>query len=202
MTRSPDAAAACALEAAALSLFADPGAALLLLVDIGVAQSLCAAGATAIEATAIAVSVRRQWARLQSAQLRREPITAAAVATTPTATGSARTTERRDALAYGCSKPMMKSSAWLPVTTGEEANDQVHRRCARTVRCVLRTVAVNPASDLLRRLPWRHLRPSNPRLLPPRPVDRLALRQRTLEADHKISRRAFALCGPRWPSQN
>jgi hypothetical protein len=99
MTRSPDAAAVCALEAAALSLFADPGAALSLLVDIGVARSLCAAGATAIAATAIAdtVSVRRQWARLQSAQLRREPTTAAAAATTPTATGFARTTERHGA---------------------------------------------------------------------------------------------------------
>jgi hypothetical protein len=97
MTRSPDAAAECALEAstaAALSQFEDPGAALSLLVDIGVARSLCAAGATAIAAT---VSVRRQWARLQSAQLRRGPTTAAAVATTPTATGFARTTERRDA---------------------------------------------------------------------------------------------------------
>ena len=80
--------------AAALSQFEDPGAALSLLVDIAVARSLYAAGATAIAAT---VLVRRQWARLQSAQLRRGPITAAAAATTPTATGFARTTERRDA---------------------------------------------------------------------------------------------------------
>src|SRR6185295_4080956 len=97
MTRSPDAAAVCALEAsmaAALAQFEDPGAALSLLVDIAVARSLYAAGATAIAAT---VLVRRQWARLQSAQLRRGPITAAAAATTPTATGFARTTERRDA---------------------------------------------------------------------------------------------------------
>jgi hypothetical protein len=97
MTHSPDAAAVCALEAstaAAPSQFADPGAALSLLVDIGVARSLCAAGATAIADT---VSVRRQWARLQSAQLRREPTTAAAAATTPTATGFARTTERHGA---------------------------------------------------------------------------------------------------------
>jgi hypothetical protein len=102
MTRSPDAAAVCALEAstaAALSQFEDPGAALSLLVDIEVARSLCAVGATAIAAMAIAatVSVRRQWARLQSAQLRRGPTTAAAAATTPTATGFARTTEQRGA---------------------------------------------------------------------------------------------------------
>src|SRR6476620_6752199 len=105
MTRSPDAAPVCALEAST--------AALSLLADIGVARSLCAAGATAIAATAIAVtvSVRRQWARLQSAQLRRGPTTAAAAATTPTATGFARTTERRDAVGLWCSKPMVKSSA-------------------------------------------------------------------------------------------
>jgi hypothetical protein len=40
-----------------------------------------------------------------------------------------------------------------------------------------------PRRDLLRPLLWRHLRPSNRRLLPPRPVDRRAKRQRTLEAD-------------------
>src|SRR5439155_12412164 len=125
MTLWPDVAAACALEvttaaapcereatAAARSQFGDTGAAL----------SLCAAGATAIAAT---VSVRRQWARLRSAQLRRGPTTAApAAATTPTATGFARTatirTERRDAVGLWCSKPMVKSSAWLSVTTGEE----------------------------------------------------------------------------------
>jgi hypothetical protein len=60
MKRTRDAAAVCALEAstaAALSQFEDPGAALSPLVDIGVARSLYAAGATAIAAT---VSVRRQ----------------------------------------------------------------------------------------------------------------------------------------------
>ena len=40
------------------------------------------------------VSVRRRWAPLRSAPLRRGPTTAAAAATTPTATGFARTTER------------------------------------------------------------------------------------------------------------
>jgi hypothetical protein len=42
---------------------------------------------------------------------------------------------------------MMKSSAWLSVTKGEEANDQAHRHCARAVRCVLsREYAVRPPS--------------------------------------------------------
>src|SRR5689334_15763197 len=61
---------------------------------IGAGRSPCAAGATA---TATATGpVLRRWARLQSAQLRRGPTTAAAAATTLTATGFARTTERRE----------------------------------------------------------------------------------------------------------
>src|SRR4029079_15498754 len=150
MTRSPDAAAVCALEAstaAALSQFEDPGAALSLLAGIGVARSLCAPGATAIAATAIAamVSVRRQWARLQSAQLRRGPTTAAAAATTPTATGFARTTERRDAPRVCVFEADESDGHGLPPE--EQANDQSHRHCARAVRCVLRTeYAVRPTS--------------------------------------------------------
>jgi hypothetical protein len=71
--------------------------------DTGAALSLCAAGATAI-------AVRS--ARLRPARLRREPTTAVAAATKPTATGFARTgTERRDAVGLWCSKPMVKSSA-------------------------------------------------------------------------------------------
>jgi len=56
---------------------------------------------------------------------------------------------------------------------------------------------------MLRPLQWRHLRPSNLRLLPPRPVDRLA-QATTNSGDwlQKNSRRAFALCGPRRASQN
>jgi len=87
-------------EAAAIGAVVEPtAAALSQFEELGAVLSLCAAGATAIAAMAIAatVLVRRQWARLQSAQLRRGPITAAAAATTPTATGFARTTERRDA---------------------------------------------------------------------------------------------------------
>src|SRR4029077_13157511 len=95
MTLSPAAAAACALEVSTAT-----GAALSQFGDTGAALSLCAAGATAIGAptaiVAATVSVRRQWARRRSAPLRRVPTTAAAAATTPTATGSARTTERRD----------------------------------------------------------------------------------------------------------
>ncbi|WP_456631957.1 hypothetical protein [Bradyrhizobium sp. URHC0002] len=73
---------ACELEAAAArSPFEDPGAALWLLGDTGAALSLCAARVTAIADT---VSVRRQWALLQSEPLRPGPI--AAAATTPTAT--------------------------------------------------------------------------------------------------------------------
>src|SRR6476660_7321541 len=70
--------------------------------DTGEALSLCAAGATAIGATGpIAaatgtVSVRRRWARLRSVPLRRGPTTAAAAATTPTATGFARGTNRTE----------------------------------------------------------------------------------------------------------
>jgi len=114
MTRSPDAAAVCALEAstaAALSQFEDPGAALSLLADIGVARSLCAAGATGPIAATGTVPVRRQWARLRSVPLRQGPTTAVAADTTPTATGFAHRIERRDAVGLWCSKPMVKSSA-------------------------------------------------------------------------------------------
>src|SRR3954463_11375013 len=109
---SPAAAREREATAAARSQFEDPVAGLSPFgADTAAALSLCAAGATAIAAM---VSVRRQWARLRSAQLRLGRTTAAAAAaTTHTATGSARTdtirTERRDAVGLWCSKPMVKS---------------------------------------------------------------------------------------------
>ena len=87
------------VTAAARSQFEDTAAALLQFEDTGAALSLCAAGATGPIAATGTVPVRRQWARLRSVPLRRGPTTAAAAATTPTATGFARTdtnrTERR-----------------------------------------------------------------------------------------------------------
>jgi hypothetical protein len=99
------------------------------------ALSVCAAGAWPVATAAIGVptvqgpiaatvlapiaatataSVQRRWAPLRSAPRRRGPITAAAAATTPTATGFARTgigTERHEAVGLWCSKPVMRSSA-------------------------------------------------------------------------------------------
>ena len=77
--------------AAARSQLEDTAAARLQFEDTGAALSLCAAGATGPIAATGTVPVRRQWARLRSVPLRRGPTTAAAAATTPTATGFART---------------------------------------------------------------------------------------------------------------
>jgi hypothetical protein len=105
MTLSLAAAAACAPEvttAAALCEREATAVARSQFGELGAALSLCAGAATAIAAMVIeaTVSVPRQWARLRSARLLRERTTAVAAATTPTATGFARTgtirTERRD----------------------------------------------------------------------------------------------------------
>ena len=89
-------------EVAAIVAVAEPtAAALSQFEELGAVLSLCAAGATAIGVRPIAatagigatVSVRRRSARLRSALLLRGP-TAVAAATTPTATGFARATNR------------------------------------------------------------------------------------------------------------
>src|SRR6478752_1734884 len=83
---------------AARSGFAEHGAARSRFAEPVVALSPCVVDATAT----VTGSVRRQWALLRSVPLRRGPTTAAAAATTPTATTSARAgiirTERRGAI--------------------------------------------------------------------------------------------------------
>ena len=104
MTHSPAAAGAGALEVSMAAVPCAPAATAAARSQLGDTEAVlsrCGAGATAIAVAPIAaiatVSVRRQWARLRSAPLRRGPTTVAAAATTPMATGFARTTDRRDA---------------------------------------------------------------------------------------------------------
>ena len=123
VTFTPDDAMLAVAEVAAIGAVAEAtAAARSQFEELGAALSLCAAGATAIgvgpiaatAAIAATVSVRRQWAPLRSAPLRRGHYRGGcgydAYGNWVCPAGTVRT-ERRDAVGLWCSKPMMKSSA-------------------------------------------------------------------------------------------